>query len=395
MESRRIASRGTSSGMPARACTDAWTVGGVRVAAVPIRRQPRDSQGIGSVKLLSALDLPTVASRTAGAVDSIEEFADRLAGAARASLKNPSRLHGLRGEAMFRAVLVALGDFQLLVEEDEGQLYYDDSGGAVKQPDYRTVDSEGRQILIEVKTVPPTPRRLRHSIPATEARALRRYGELTSTPVTIAHYWSALNVWTLVDLDLMRPNGRRHELELTEAIRANQMGRFGDRTIGTVPPLALHLEVEEIAKRTAPDTATVAVRTVQMLAAGRPIVDPVEQRIAFVLFRFGNWPIDTPAGLDSNGKLASVTLEAAPPEEVRDMVARQGLAMVGALSSMYSALFNEITLDDEGAVRRLDHHSEPGELGSLIPTDYFECPNRNLRLWVLHLQPTSPDQQDD
>jgi hypothetical protein len=299
----------------------------------------------------------------------------------------------MRGEAMFRAVLVALGDFQLLVEEDEGQLYYDDNAGAVKQPDYRAVDSAGRQLLIEVKTVPPNPRQLRHSIPTAEVRALRRYGQLTGAPVAIAHYWSAANMWTLVDLGRMRPGEGRYELELTEALKANQMGRFGDRTIGTVPPLALRLEVEEFGERTQPDTATIVIKDVQMLAAGQPLVDEVEQRIAFLLFRFGGWPVDTPTELDAHGKLASFALEAAPPEEARAMVERQGFAMVGALSSMYSAMFNEITLDDEGAVRRLDHHSEPGEVGSLIPADYFERAERRLALWVLHLQPADPDEQ--
>lgn len=360
---------------------------------MPIKRQRRDSQGIGSLKLLSALDLSTAASQAAGAVDSIDELARQLAGGARASLENPSRLYGLRGEAMFRAVVVALGDFQLLVEEDDGELYYDDVAGAVKQPDYRAVDSTGRQVLIEVKTVPPNARGLRHSIPASEFRALRRYGELTQAPVVTAHYWSAANLWTLVDLDRMRSRGRRYELELTEAIKANQMARFGDRTIGTVPPLALRLEVEEVGERTEPDTATIMIKDAQMLAAGRPILDEVEQRVAFLLFRFGGWPVEMPAELDAQGNLASVSLQAAPPEDVRDVIERQGFAVVGALSSMYSAIFNEITLDDEGAVRRLDHHSEPGEVGSLIPADYFERPDHQLALWVLQIEPAEPRQE--
>lgn len=288
---------------------------------------------------------------------------------------------------MFRAVLVALGNFQLLVEEDEGQLYYDDDAGAVKQPDYRAVDSEGHQLLIEVKTVPPTPRRMRHSIPAAEVHAMHLYGQLTGAPIAIAHYWSSANLWTLVDLDRMRSNGRRYEIELADALKANQMARFGDRTIGTVPPLALRLEVEEIAERNEPDAATINVKEAQMFAAGQPITDEVEQRIAFLLFRFGGWPVDRLADLDAQGKLMSFALQAAPPEDTRAIVERQGFAVVGALSSMYSAMFNEITLDDEGSVRRLDHHSEPGELGSLIPVDYFERSDRRLALWILHLQP--------
>jgi hypothetical protein len=109
---------------------------------------------------------------------------------------------------------VALGGFQLLVEEDEGQLYYDDADGPVKLPDYRVVDADGRQLLVEVKTVPPNPRRLGHRIPAAEAHGLRRYGQLTGAPVAVAHYWSAANLWTLVDLERMQPRYGQYVLEL-------------------------------------------------------------------------------------------------------------------------------------------------------------------------------------
>jgi hypothetical protein len=356
-----------------------------------IRRQPRDSEGNGSLKLLAALDLPTVAAQAAGEAGSVDELGRRLAGGARASLGNPSRLHGLRAEAMFRAVLVALGRFQLLVEEDEGQLYYDDAEGPVKLPDYRAVDADGRQLLVEVKTVPPNPRRLRHSIPAAEAEGLLRYGRLTHAPVAVAHYWSAANLWTLVDLERMNPGDGQYELELSEAMKFNRMGRFGDRTIGTVPPLELRLDVEELGERARADAATVVIRKAQMLAAGQPLVDEVEQHIAFLLFRHGRWDVDTPAEVGPTGRITSFTLQAAPPEEAREIVEQQGFAMVGALSSMYSAVFNEITLDDEGAVRRLDHHSEPGEFGSLIPADYFERLDRRLKLWVLHQKPDEED----
>lgn len=176
-------------------------------------------------------------------------------------------------------------------------------------------------------------------------------------------------------------------------MKFNQMGRFGDRTVGTVPSLELRLEVEELGERARPDTATVVIRNVQLLAAGQSLVDDVEQRIAFLLFRYGRWDVDIPAEVDPTGRITSFTLQAAPPEDTREMIERQGFAMVGALNSMYSAMFNEITLDDEGAVRRLDHHSEsePGELGTLIPGDYFERSDRHLKLWVLHLQPAEED----
>lgn len=339
------------------------------------------------LKLLPNVDLPTVAQRSAGAADSAEELIRQLTAGASASLENPSRLHGLRAEAMFRAVLVALGRFELLVEEDEGQLYYDDTRGSVKSPDYRAVDTDGRRLLVEVKGVRPNLKRLRHRISADEMEGLRRYGELTDTPVTVAHYWSAPNLWTLVDLDRMRLRDGQFEIELAEAVRSNQMVRFGDRMVATVPPLELRLEVEELGQRAEPNAATVVIRNAQLSAAGQPLADEVEQRIAFLLFRYGGWEVEMPATVDPAGRVTSFALAAAPPQEVREEVRRQGCAMVGSLSSMYSAIFNEITLDDDGAVRRLDHHSAPGEIGSLIPDDYFKRPDRQLRLWVFEVHP--------
>lgn len=178
----------------------------------------------------------------------------------------------------------------------------------------------------------------------------------------------------------------QYELGWGEAIKFNEMVRFGDRTVGTVPPLELRLEVEEVGDRVRPDTATVLIKSTQLLAAGQPLEDQVERKIAFLLFRYGRWNIETPAEIDATGRITSIAVLAAPPPEAQKEVERQGFAFVGALSSMYSAMFNEITLDDEGAVRQLDHHSDPGELGSLIPADYFEGPDRQLKLWVFQLQ---------
>ena len=56
------------------------------------------------------------------------------------------------------------------------------------------------------------------------------------------------------------------------------------------------------------------------------------------------------------------------PEHLEE-VERQGFGIAGTLSSMYSALYNEMTLvPDDGKVRQLRHEPDPGELAALIPT---------------------------
>ena len=52
-----------------------------------------DTEGTGSLKLLWVLDLSTVPSDAAGAVDSVDELVRRATGGARASLANRSRLY--------------------------------------------------------------------------------------------------------------------------------------------------------------------------------------------------------------------------------------------------------------------------------------------------------------
>jgi hypothetical protein len=351
-----------------------------------IRRKARDTEGIGSLKAVSALDPFVVVNGAAAAARDVDELIARMGAGIRASLENPSRLHGLRAESMFRAVLVALGGFRLLVEEDEGQMYFDDAYGPVKLPDYRAVDGDGEQVLVEVKTVPPGPGRFTHSIRVSEVEGLRRYGELTGVPVSVAHYWSGPNLWTLIDLQHLRPSGNRSEIEIGEAMRFNQMRRFGDRIIATKPPLELRLRVDEHGER-GENVATVEITELKQFAAGEELVDEFERRVAFLLLRFGRWQHETLAELGSEGRIQAISLKVTPPPEELENVENQGFAMVGILSSMYSALFNEATLDDAGAVQRLDHYSEPGEFGTLIPSDYPETPDQRLRLWIFDVQP--------
>jgi hypothetical protein len=53
--------------------------------------------------------------------------------------------------------------------------------------------------------------------------------------------------------------------------------RFGDCMVGTVPPLELRLDVEELGEHVRPDTAHIVIKNTQLLAAGKPLADEVEQ----------------------------------------------------------------------------------------------------------------------
>lgn len=63
-------------------------------------------------------------------------------------------MHGIRAETLFRAMVVAIGVFELMTEEDAGDVYFHAAGGDIVPPDYRIVDRDGQQMLVEVKGVP-------------------------------------------------------------------------------------------------------------------------------------------------------------------------------------------------------------------------------------------------
>ena len=142
---------------------------------------------------------------------------------------------------MFETMILGLGEVRLLSVEDEGDCYFDDSQGDVMPPDFRLVTTAGDELLIEVKNVAPKDVRRGHSMRLRDVDAHRRYAELTHARLLFAHYWSGVNLWTLVDASRLSVAGTRVRLKLEEAIPMNELGSLGDRHIGTKPPLVLSL----------------------------------------------------------------------------------------------------------------------------------------------------------
>src|SRR5664280_1321990 len=122
-----------------------------RDRSMTIRKIPRDPEGIESLKLYASLDPLLAVGADLQDPARLDEFLDRMKTGVSASVQKASRLHGLRVEALFRAMLVALGGFTLLTDVDGGEPYFDDSGGPVKLPDFCVVARDGQQLLVEVK----------------------------------------------------------------------------------------------------------------------------------------------------------------------------------------------------------------------------------------------------
>jgi len=285
-------------------------------------------------------------------------------------------------------MLVALGGFTLLTDVDGGEPYFDDSGGPVKLPDFCVVARDGQQLLVEVKNVSPRDPSEPHVMSRAEILGLQRYGELMTAPVAVAHYWSAWNRWTLVRLAELKPNGKEYGIDFRTAALSNELSRFGDCMLGTRPPLTLILHLEDAGTQPAAgNRVQVKVTDVEIVAGGVTLKDGQELNFAWFLMLFGDWPAGDPQLLSKAGVPQTIELSVNPMPEECEVVERQGFGMVGMLSSMYSAMYNERTLMPEGEVRELRHEPDPGELAALIPDDYWDREDRALSIWRLHIEP--------
>jgi hypothetical protein len=359
---------------------------------VAIRKLSRDPEQLDVLHLYAKLDPIQAAGSSLRDPARVEEFVKRIRTSIVESIQTPSRMHGLRAQALFRATLVALAKFKLLVDEDVGDAYFDDSAGSLSPPDFRVVDGQGNTLLVEVKSIkltdPLKPFRLRRS----DVEAWRRWGELTGAPVALALWWVVPGMWTLVSLDRLRPAGSKLEIDLVDAIAANEMSRFGDCLLGTKPPLIFRLRVHpEGVVDESTGTVPVRIDKAELVSGGRTIEDELERSIAWYFLNFGRWEVEQELRFDTNGDPVAIDMVAQPEVVDAEQQAEQDFATVGMLSSLYAALFNERTLSDDGEVDQLDHEPEPGELADLIPDDFWDRTDRVLPVWRMNIQPTDPD----
>lgn len=361
-----------------------------------VRRGRPPSVGLEALSLFSRFDSPTSGTNsTVRDPARRRDFQELLSAALDRSLDNESRLHGWRVQGLFEAMIVCLGRIRLIKEEDVGGYYFDDAGGDVKPPDIRIVRADGEHLLAEVKAVGPkamaTPQRVREK----DLGQLMRYAELTGARLVLAHYWSALNRWTLVDPNALVHRDGNAFLLFENAVKANELGLLGDAEIGTEPPLVFSLLADSSQQTrrtlgTGEQQVSFTVGSVEFASAGRTLTDPAEQRIAWFLMLHGAWSSTAEPEIE-DGRLVRVRYVCEPThvddDDVAEAVARQGFAFVGSLSSMYSSLCNEVTLTNTGEFRSLRHEPDPGSLAALIPAGYWDRTTRDLPIWKFQVGP--------
>jgi hypothetical protein len=91
-----------------------------------------------------------------------------------------------------------LGTVRLLKSEDDGAFYHDDTE-KLTPPDFRIVTGDGQHLLVEVKNVAPRALAADQRMRSADVAAQSRYAQATGARLMVAHYWAAMNLWTMVD----------------------------------------------------------------------------------------------------------------------------------------------------------------------------------------------------
>jgi hypothetical protein len=308
----------------------------------------------------------------------VDEFKASVDASIKRALDDPKFLYGHHVQAMFQGVVIALGQVQMIKDEDAGGGWYD--GDKMVIPDYRVVLRDGTQFLVEVKN--HNGDHFEISLTKTYVNGLRRYGELTGSLVKLAVYWVGWRTWTLVSLDVLEERQNSFALPFVKAVPANELSLLGDKTIVTRAPLTLKF----IADRTKPRSLDeqgqlqMVIAETKLFCSGQEISDDQERQIAFMLMIGGRWQeLGPSAELDADGTPNAMVFEFHPHEDHG-----QGFEMIGSLSEIFSSHFQWRTMS-ERRVSKLEIDLVPGQMADLIPNDYK---GQALPIWRFILQPT-------
>lgn len=312
-----------------------------------------------------------------------QAFDDHVRDGLDQALNDPILLHGQRTEAMFEAMVLALDDVELIKSEDGGRVFPADR---FRLPDYRVVLKGGEQWLVEVKNVyreDPREQYARRLLRKPYREALEAYAAATGARLMLAVYWARWSIWTLVSPDLFVDENGDVTLDMMETMRANELARLGDRTIGTRAPLRLRLLMnpEKTSPIAADGNVLITIGANQLLCGEAVIDDECEREIVSILMEYGDWSCDGPLALVEGDRLNAIDFVWEPEEPTG-----QGFDMVGTLSRMFSRYYAAKTLD-QGDIKQLRAPLRPGWF---TPLATGQMPQRALPLWRFEMRASEP-----
>lgn len=338
----------------------------------PVRRDPARLE---TADLFRRLNVGT------GAVadpERIDQFLEALRVPLGSVLRSPTVLSGLRAQALFASLVVALDGCQLMATMDAGEIFVDEPA---KAPDFLVVLRDGRRLLVEVKSIPLLDPSDRLPMRAKELQQMQRFAELLDAELFIAVFMSQMAMWALVPAHLFTSPSDGPGLDLETAFKADHMVELGDAWIGTTPPISLELGGDPSRPAVLEHgRARFTIGDVQLFVGGTKLQTPQERSLAMFMLTYGGWPHRQDANVEDD-VLNTVRLVAEPAEDAEG----QGFQMVDRLSAMYSRMFLAATEDGEGGVTALDSPPRPGFLPDLLPRDFR---SERLPIWRLNVHPS-------
>ena len=312
------------------------------------------------------------------------KFAERFTGAVTEKLAealgNDILLHGQRTENMFEALVVSLGHYKLLKREDVGIVHPE---GLYTAADFRVHLHDGTQWLIEVKNVyDADPGRQRFRIRPQDFDRLKSYALAMNCPLKFALYWARWRIWTLVDADDLILTEEKLTIDMFKAAPMNEMGRLGDRTIGTKPPLKLRLFADKSKPRSISASGELAltVSHAAVFCGEAEITDPVERNIAWIFMEFGDWECGEPqVAMGDDDQVRAIEFQWTPRERLNE---HEAFELIGTLSSMFSRYYATKTLGEDG-VLQTEAELTPDWFAPLVANDQK---GSALPLWRFNLQ---------
>jgi hypothetical protein len=141
------------------------------------------------------------------------------------------------------------------------------------------------------------------------------------------------------------------------------MGRFGDITIGLIPPLVFRVVTDPSKPRIVDNQGEVdfTVKNVEIMAGGVTLDDKNDRNLALSLMLFGDWSEDSRCVIERD-QLTSFDFLFEPLERSEN----QSFEMIGTMSGMISRQFNSLTAP-EGETETLVPRGEPAEFRIELP----------------------------
>ncbi len=303
-----------------------------------------------------------------------ESFLAQIGSGLAEALDSESTLHGVRVQSMFEGMVANLGAVRLIKQEDAGECFY--QGDSLQPPDFRIITFVGSQLLVEVKNYYSNDPMKAFRLRADDVRKIARYSALVGATLKIAIYWSRWNLWTLNRIDTFKQSGKYYSIPFSRAVTASEMALLGDVTVATEVPLTMTLTADQSKTRSvSPDgTVTMEGTSRELRCGGTLIADATEKNILLYLMIYGKWQYDGGRVQLDEGGLPSAVVHTVAPEKRENP--HENFEMIGSLSSLYSNLYNSLTLED-GKLTRL-RVKDPTALAPVIPLKFEK---KALSLW--------------